>query len=132
MSHGNSPYIHEAADEFLALTEQRNAAHIAVLVGKTSDAKERINVPLVAYFDGRRCDSLAPDEITVWFAQRCDRLAPSMKYRFSMIARRFLRFMYDRGYTSLYLATTIEPRPRRGERPRRSDQDGLIGDSNAG
>jgi integrase len=120
MSRRKSPYVVDAAEEFLALKAPKSrktiAAYFALLVGKARGTRKTIGIPFAAYFQGRRCNSLTPFEISVWFAQRCDGAKQPTKHRFSKNAREFLRFLFARGYTSVDLSTAIEPQPDGGGR----------------
>ena len=71
--------------------------------------------PLAPYFHGRRLHRVSHDDVSTWFAQRVQGGAQDTKHRISKAARNFFRFCQQRGYTSLNLASAIDPyRPSRG------------------
>jgi integrase len=114
-----SPFVVDAAQEFmrtkLAREPKTVASYRAILIGSERGTKPPLGTAFAPFFQNRRMHALTHDDIAVWFAQRVHGGAQDTKHRVSKAARAFLRFSRERGYTSLDLASAIDPyRPSRG------------------
>jgi integrase len=85
------------------------AAYHALLRGSERGTKPALGTAFAPYFQNRRMDTLRPDEVAEWFAQRARGAAQDTKHRFSKNARGFLRWSRERGYTDSDLLAAIEP-----------------------
>jgi integrase len=107
-----APFVADVVNEFLRTKEGREPgtyrSYSGVLLGSEYGTKPSLGLPLAAHFRNRRMNSLVPDEVAGWFAQRVRGGKQDTKTRISRTARASFRFAYERGYSEIDLGLGIE------------------------
>jgi integrase len=108
----SAPFVADVVHEFLRTKatreESTRRAYFGVLLGSEYGTKPSLGLPLAAYFKNRRMNTVLPDEVVAWFAQRVRDGAQDTKSRISRMTRGFFRFAFERGYSEFDLGSGIE------------------------